>query len=192
MLTRVSVLERHLRCIIVAIRLTNASRSLTPVRWDAATAAPLMQAVSRFRGDGMNLRLRKGKGYELSVFGDLTKNGFDVYLPTVDDQSIDGVLRYRRETDGRVSYFDLQIKGAESIRGTNIVTDKLPDRVILFLYDAAKAKVYWFLNEDVKRFFPSKGCSISDVNWNKALIQRIEESEHAELGGLAERLNRDE
>lgn len=133
----------------------------------------------------MNLRLRKGKGYELTVFGHLTMHGFDVYLPTVDDQAIDGVLRYRRNSDGQIYYLDIQVKGAKNIRGTNIVVDKLPDKVLLLLYDAVEEKIYWFLRSDVDGFFPSKGCSISDVNWNKQLIQDIERAGHSDLSKLA-------
>lgn len=136
----------------------------------------------------MNLRLRKGKGYELTVFGHLTMHGFDVYLPTVDDQAIDGVLRYR-QSSGQVHYLDIQVKGAKNIRGTNIVVDKLPEDVLLLLYDAAEETIYWFLRSDIDRFFPSKGCSISDVNWNKQLIQDVERAGHADLSQLADILD---
>ena len=62
----------------------------------------------------MNKRLRIGKSSELTVAGELIRHGLDVYLPCVDDQAIDLLLR-ASAPDG-VHYYDLQIK---SVKGYN-------------------------------------------------------------------------
>jgi hypothetical protein len=38
-------------------------------------------------------RMRNGKGYEQTVVGLLTLENFDVYMPVVDDQGIDAIIR---------------------------------------------------------------------------------------------------
>jgi hypothetical protein len=60
--------------------------------------------------------VREGKWKELRVISDLLKSGLDVYPAAVDDQGIDCVIR--TENGGRVTYYDVQIKG---YRGYNRV-----------------------------------------------------------------------
>ena len=59
----------------------------------------------------MNLRLRGGKSSELIVAGELLRKGIDVYLPCVDDQAID--LLVRAEKGGLVRHYDVQVKSVE-------------------------------------------------------------------------------
>lgn len=56
----------------------------------------------------MNSRLRAGKSSELIVCGELIRHGLDVYVPAVDGQAIDLVIR--AEDENGVRYYDLQVK----------------------------------------------------------------------------------
>jgi len=51
---------------------------------------------------------KKGKRSEYKVIAELLSRGFDVFVPVVDDQQIDCVLR--RKVAGKISYLDVQIK----------------------------------------------------------------------------------
>jgi len=62
----------------------------------------------------MNLRTRAGKSSELIVAGELLRHGLDVYLPCVDDQAIDLVIR-TRGVNG-ICYHEVQVK---SVKGYN-------------------------------------------------------------------------
>ena len=62
----------------------------------------------------MNLRSRAGKSSELIVAGELLRQGLDVYLPCVDDQAIDLVIRTQSADD--IRYHDVQVK---SVKGYN-------------------------------------------------------------------------
>ena len=64
----------------------------------------------------MNKRLRAGKSSELIVAGELIRHGLDVYVPCVDDQAIDLVMRV--EQPKGVQYYDVQIK---SVKGHNLI-----------------------------------------------------------------------
>lgn len=59
----------------------------------------------------MNERLRGGKSSELIVAGELLRHGLDGYLPCVDDQAIDLLLRVERP-DG-VRHYDVQVKSVK-------------------------------------------------------------------------------
>jgi hypothetical protein len=53
----------------------------------------------------MNKRLRSGKSSELIVAGKLIRHDVDVYMPCVDDQAIDLVLR--AEGPNGIRYYDV-------------------------------------------------------------------------------------
>ena len=62
----------------------------------------------------MNKGMRGGKSSELIVAGQLLRLGLDVYLPCVDDQAIDLLIRV--ESNGEVTHYDVQVK---SVKGYN-------------------------------------------------------------------------
>jgi len=62
----------------------------------------------------MNNRSRNGKSSELMVAGELLRNGLDVYLPLVDDQAIDMIIR--QPVGNTVKHYDIQVK---SVSGYN-------------------------------------------------------------------------
>ena len=64
----------------------------------------------------MNRRSRNGKSSELFVAGELIRQGLDVYLPLVDDQAIDMIIRV--PVGDVVKHYDLQVK---SVAGYNRV-----------------------------------------------------------------------
>lgn len=53
----------------------------------------------------MAKKLRAGKSSELIVAGELIRNGLDVYMPYVDDQAIDLIIR--SEIDNEIKYYDI-------------------------------------------------------------------------------------
>ena len=82
----------------------------------------------------MNKSLRAGKSSELIVAGELLRHGLDVYLPCVDDQAID--LLIRNEYEDSVIHYDVQVK---SVKGYNrIIGVKKPgdrsNRYILIIH----------------------------------------------------------
>ena len=62
----------------------------------------------------MNKGMRGGKSSELIVAGELLRHGLDVFIPCVDDQAID--LLIRDESEGDVRHYDVQVK---SVKGYN-------------------------------------------------------------------------
>lgn len=79
----------------------------------------------------MAKKMRNGKAYEHTVVGILTLADFDVYMPVVDDQGIDGILRVRGQA--AVRYFDFQVKGSRDWK-VRCWTEHLPIGGVLFVY----------------------------------------------------------
>jgi hypothetical protein len=80
----------------------------------------------------MNLRLRSGKASELRVAAELIRHGLDAYLPCVDDQGIDLIVRVRKPAE--VRYYDVQVK---SVKGYNRIVGLTPpahERHILIIH----------------------------------------------------------
>ena len=78
----------------------------------------------------MNKSLRAGKRSELIVAGELLRHGLYVYLPCVDDQAID--LLIRAECGDLVVHCDVQVK---SVKGYN--------RIIGVKKPSAKNNWHW-------------------------------------------------
>jgi len=82
----------------------------------------------------MNKGMRGGKSSELIVAGQLLRLGLDVYLPCVDDQAIDLLIRV--ESNGEVTHYDVQVK---SVKGYNRIIgirnmENKGDRYILIIH----------------------------------------------------------
>lgn len=143
----------------------------------------------------MRKKLRSGKGYELTVVGMLVDAGFDVYLPTVDDQAIDGLIRIPTE-NSRFRYHELQIKGSRTWNGIRCKTAPLARSSILILYCAEKRELLWLLFDDVQREFPLEGA-IHGSDWGNVflkanIVKRLQEGGRGDLTCLMTALAQNE
>jgi len=139
----------------------------------------------------MATKMRSGKGYELTVVGMLVGEGFDVYLPTVDDQGIDAIIRLPLES-ASFKYHEVQIKGSRSWSGIRCHTGSLFPNSILILYCAADRKILWLQFDDVQKHFPTEG-TIHGTTWgnvflNVAKVRELTEDGHGDIAKLKKAL----
>ncbi len=83
----------------------------------------------------MNNRSRNGKSSELMVAGELLRNGLDVYLPLVDDQAIDMIIR--QPGGNVVKHYDVQVKsvsGYNRIVGLRDIEAKAETYILILHY----------------------------------------------------------
>jgi hypothetical protein len=116
----------------------------------------------------MNLRSRAGKSSELIVAGELLRQGLDVYLPCVDDQAIDLVIR-TQSADG-VRYHDVQVKSAKGynrIIGLRDLQSVSPDFLLVIHYrHELRADEFFYLTlSQIKKHH--LGGSWGDLVFNK-------------------------
>jgi hypothetical protein len=141
----------------------------------------------------MASRMRTGKGYELTVIGMLVDAGFDVYMPTVDDQGIDAIIRMPCEQSSW-KYHEVQVKGSQVWNGIRCRTDSLCPTSILIFYCAAERSILWLLFDDVQRRFPLEaavhGAQWGNVFLTSPVVRELQESGHADLAGLRAALTR--
>ena len=117
----------------------------------------------------MNKRARSGKSSELIVAGELLRHGVDVYLPCVDDQAIDLLLR-AAGPDG-VRYYDLQVK---SVKGYNRIVgvknaEKQRGRYILVIHyrhDDRSDEFFYLTQEQIACHY-LKASDWDDLVFNK-------------------------
>src|SRR5258708_4906598 len=99
--------------------------------------------------------MRYGKGYEHTVFGLLTLEGFDVYQPVVDDQGIDGIIRIVGNKSAPPKYYELHVKGSKEWAKIRCKVARLTKRKgVLILYCAEKREILWFLYNELAKRFP--------------------------------------
>jgi hypothetical protein len=104
-----------------------------------------------------------GKRQEFRAIAELLKLGFDVYLPLVDDQGIDCVVR--REQGDKLYYWDIQIKARSTeIKAANAglfaaLTIPKPRENYIFIFYAEQVDTCWVIPslELVKLAFQNKG-----------------------------------
>src|SRR5262245_9880201 len=135
----------------------------------------------------MNQRLRAGKSSELAVASQLIRHGLDVYLPSVDDQAIDLVLR--SETAGVVRYLDVQVK---SVAGYNRILGlaniaKKHDRYVLVIHyrhDEKPDEFFYLMHEQILKHHSG------DFEWGDLIFNKPERERYAEqdLAHLARRV----
>ncbi len=83
----------------------------------------------------MNVRSRNGKSSELFVAGELIRNGLDVYLPCVDDQAIDMIIR--SPVGNSVKHYDVQVKsvsGHNRVVGLKDIEEKNDNYILIVHY----------------------------------------------------------
>lgn len=117
----------------------------------------------------MNLRTRAGKSSELIVAGELLRRGLDVYLPCVDDQAIDLIIR--TDSVQGVRYHEVQIKsskGYNRIIGLGDLQSVSPDFLLVIHYrHENRADEFFYLTLDqIKKHH--LGGSWGDLVFNKA------------------------
>jgi hypothetical protein len=87
----------------------------------------------------MNLRARNGKSSELSVAAELIRHGLDVYLPLVDDQAIDMIIRVAPREG--IRHYDVQVKsvaGYNRIVGLSDIAAKSENYILIVHYRHTK------------------------------------------------------
>jgi len=124
----------------------------------------------------MNKALRQGKGSELMVAAELTRQGLDVYLPCVDDQAIDMIVRLERP-DG-IHCYDIQVKsvaGYNRIIGVQDPTRRTGNYVLVIHYrHATKPDEFFYLTADqIVRH------QIADSGWGDLVFNRAEREQYA-------------
>ncbi len=83
----------------------------------------------------MNNRSRNGKSSELMVAGELIRNGLDIYLPLVDDQAIDMIIR--QPASNTIKHYDIQVKsvsGYNRIVGLRDIEAKAQTYILILHY----------------------------------------------------------
>ena len=135
----------------------------------------------------MNKSLRAGNSSELIVAGELVRRELDVYLPVVDDQAIDLVLR--AESREGVRYYDVQVKsvkGYNRIVGVRDIENK-PDGYILIIHyrhDKREDEFFYLEKEQILRHYSK------DSDWGDLAFNKPEREDHAnqDLTDLAMRI----
>jgi|GEM_PF-1495061 len=135
----------------------------------------------------MATKMRAGKGYELTVVGMLVEAGFDVYLPTVDDQAIDAIIRLPIG-ESVLKYHEVQIKGARTWSGIRCKTKALAANSILILYCAKDRHLLWLLYSDVQTHFPFvdeiHGPDWGNVFLNAEKVRELHNNGHGDISKL--------
>jgi hypothetical protein len=83
----------------------------------------------------MKSRSRGGKSSELIVAGELIRHGLDVYMPLVDDQAIDMIIR--APVSGSIRHYDVQVKSVEGynrIVGLRDIAQKEATYILILHY----------------------------------------------------------
>jgi len=137
------------------------------------------------RDDAMNKRLRGGKSSELMVAAELIRHGVDVYLPCVDDQAIDLVLR--AEGPGGVRYYDVQVKsvkGYNRILGVKPVATR-PGKYVLvlhFRHDEGPDEFFYLTRNQILSHH-LKDSGWGDLVFNKPERKKYKEQTLSDLAG---------
>ncbi len=125
----------------------------------------------------MNKRFRMGKSSEHIVCGQLLRYGLDVYLPCVDDQAIDLILRHENLND--VRYYDIQVKsvkGYNRIIGVKDVAEK-QDKYILIIHYRHENKPDEFFYLTKKQIIQHH---ISGSDWGDLIFNKQERQNYSQ------------
>lgn len=135
----------------------------------------------------MAKKLRAGKSSELIVAGELIRNGLDVYMPYVDDQAIDLIIR--SEIDNEIKYYDIQIKsvkGYNRIIGLKNIEEKNPDYILIIHYrHDNKPDEFFYLTKDqiIKHY-------LKDSDWGDLIFNKPEREKYKDqiIANLADKI----
>ena len=134
-----------------------------------------------------NLKLRAGKSSELRIASELIRLGIDVYIPCVDDQAIDLVIR--KEVNGQPVYYDVQVKsvkGYNRIVGLSNIHQKGNNYILIVHYrhETKPDEFYYLIKEQIMKHW------LSDSGWGDLVFNNPERQLYAsqDLKGLAKYL----
>ena len=134
--------------------------------------------------DVMNTRLRAGKSSELIVAGELIRHGIDVYVPCVDDQAIDLVIR--AGGPDRIRYYDVQVKssrGYNRIIGLKSIEGRKGRYILVIHYrHDNKPDEFFYLTEQQIQQHQVKGADWGDLIFN---APERDQHRHQHLSHLA-------
>ncbi|MDQ2798218.1 MAG: hypothetical protein M3Y13_01070 [Armatimonadota bacterium] len=139
----------------------------------------------------MNSRSRNGKSSELMVAGELIRNGLDVYLPLVDDQAIDMIIR--QPIGNTVKHYDIQVKsvsGYNRIVGLRDIAAKSNAYILIVHYrHAAKPdECLYLLRGQILQYHKA------EYEWGDLIFNKPERDQHLlsqSLSVLATRIKED-
>jgi len=131
----------------------------------------------------MNQKVRNGKSSELFVAGELIRHGLDVYLPCVDDQAIDMIIRV--PLSDKIKHYDIQVKsvaGYNRIVGLKDIMEKASTYILIIHYRHANKpdECLYLLREQVLMFH-KKEYTWGDLIFNKADREQYKEQSLADL-----------
>ena len=117
----------------------------------------------------MNNRSRNGKSSELMVAGELIRHGLDIYLPLVDDQAIDMIIR--QPIGNVVKHYDVQVKsvsGYNRIVGLRDIEAKAETYILILHYrHSTKPDECLYLLRDQIMLFHKPEYEWGDLIFNK-------------------------
>jgi hypothetical protein len=136
----------------------------------------------------VNKRMRGGKSSELIVAGHLVRHGLEVYVPCVDDQAVDLLVRVIGSL--RTCYYEVQIK---SVAGNNRIVglknlDAKGDRYVIvlhFRHTTRADEFYWLWRDEARELHVPN--SWDDLRFGVPERQRFKERS---LHHLAETLSK--
>lgn len=124
------------------------------------------------------------------VAGELIRHGLDVYLPCVDDQAIDMIIR--TPVGNTVKHYDVQVKsvaGYNRIVGLRDIEQKSPTYILVVYYrHANKPDECLYLLRDQVLQFNKKEYEWGDLIFNKADREQYMEQS---LSVLAQKIKTD-
>jgi hypothetical protein len=132
--------------------------------------------------------MRNGKAYEHTIIGLLTLEEFDVYQPVVDDQGIDGIIRFRGEEGISPKYYELQVKGSKTWDKIRCKVERLTKQGVLILYCAEERQILWFLYEELAKFFPKVDPQWGDIFLKPDNVKQFKAEKRDDLAELRRRL----
>lgn len=138
----------------------------------------------------MNNRSRNGKSSELMVAGELIRHGLDIYLPLVDDQAIDMIIR--QPISNAVKHYDVQVKsvsGYNRIIGLRDIKAK-DDTYILILHyrhNTKEDECLFLLRDQILKYHKP------EYEWGDLIFNKPQREQHISqsLAVLATKIKED-
>ncbi len=138
----------------------------------------------------MNNRSRNGKSSELMVAGELLRNGLDVYLPLVDDQAIDMIIR--QPIGNVVLHYDVQVKsvsGYNRIVGLRDIEAKDNTYILILHYrhSTKQDECLYLLRDQILQY------NKPEYEWGDLIFNKPQREQHMSqsLAVLATRIKED-
>ena len=139
----------------------------------------------------MNSRSRNGKSSELMVAGELLRNGLDVYLPLVDDQAIDMIIR--QPVGNAVKHYDIQVKsvsGYNRIVGLRDIEAKAASYILILHYRHSNKpdECLYLLRDQILQYHKP------EYEWGDLIFNKAQREQHISqsLSELATRIKEDD